>query len=102
MNSIRRATFIEGDFSTFVRYYIDSIKLILEKYAPATAQKNINLGILETLKIPLPPHAEQKEIVKQVEKHLKTVSYLENQIIEREQLTKQLMQSISKDAFEEK
>ena len=94
--------FIEGDFSTFVRYYIDSIKLILEKYAPATAQKNINLGILETLKIPLPPHAEQKEIVKQVEKHLKTVSYLENQIIEREQLTKQLMQSISKDAFEEK
>lgn len=94
--------FIEGDFSTFVRYYIDSIKLILEKYAPATAQKNINLGILETLKIPLPPLAEQKEIVKQVEKHLKTVSYLENQIIEREQLTKQLMQSILKDAFEEK
>ena len=93
--------FIEGDFSTFVRYYIDSIKLILEKYAPATAQKNINLGILETLKIPLPPLAEQKEIVKQVEKHLKTVSYLENQIIEREQLTKQLMHSISKAAFEE-
>ena len=62
--------FIEGVFSTFVRYYIDSIKLILEKYAPATAQKNINLGILETLKIPLPPLAEQKEIVKQVEKHL--------------------------------
>lgn len=94
--------FIEGVFSTFVRYYIDSIKLILEKYAPATAQKNINLGILETLKIPLPPLAEQKEIVKQVEKHLQTVSYLENQITEREQLTKQLMQSILKDAFEEK
>lgn len=93
--------FIEGVFSTFVRYYIDSIKLILEKYASATAQKNINLGILETLKIPLPPLAEQKEIVKQVEKHLQTVSYLENQITEREQLTKQLMQSILKDAFEE-
>lgn len=92
--------FIEGVFSTFVRYYIDSIKLILEKYAPATAQKNINLGILETLKIPLPPLAEQNEIVNQVEKHLQTVSQLENQITEREQLTKQLMQSILKDAFE--
>ena len=94
--------FIEGDFSNFVRYYIDSIKLILEKYAPATAQKNINLGILETLKIPLPPLAEQKEIVNQVEKHLQTVSQLENQITEREELIKQLMQSILKDAFEEK
>lgn len=93
--------FIEGDFSIFVRYYIDSIKLILEKYAPATAQKNINLGILETLKIPLPPLAEQKEIVNQVEKHLQTVSQLENQITEREELTIQLMQSILKDVFEE-
>lgn len=91
--------FIEGVFSTFVRYYIDSIKLILEKYAPATAQKNINLGILETLKIPLPPLAEQKEIVNQVEKHLQTVSQLENQITEREELTIQLMQNILKDAF---
>ena len=94
--------FIEGDFSTFVRYYIDSIKLILEKYAPATAQKNINLGILETLKIPLPPVAEQKEIVVRVEKHLQTISNLENQITEREELAKQLIQSILKDAFEEK
>ena len=94
--------FIEGDFSTFVRYYIDSIKLILEKYAPATAQKNINLGILETLKIPLPPLAEQKEIVVRVEKHLQTISNLENQITEREELAKQLIQSILKDAFEEK
>ncbi len=93
--------FIKGDFSTFVKYYIDSIKLILEKYAPATAQKNINLGILETLKIPLPPLSEQKEIVKQVKKLLQTVSDLKNQITEREQLTKQLMQSILKDAFEE-
>ena len=62
---------------------------------------NYNLGHIRSLKIPLPPLAEQKEIVKQVEKHLQTVSDLENQITEREQLTKQLMQSILKDAFEE-
>lgn len=61
---------------------------------------NYNLGHIRSLKIPLPPLAEQKEIVKQVEKHLQTDSYLENQITEREQLTKQLMQSILKDAFE--
>ena len=92
---------IEGNFSIFVRYYIDSIKQILEKYAPATAQKNINLGILETLKIPLPPLAEQAEIVRVVEAQLTKVDQLEKQITERETLTKRLMQSILKDAFGE-
>ena len=50
---------------------------------------------------PLPPLAEQREIAKQVEKHLQTISYIEKQITDREELTKQLMQSILKDAFEE-
>ena len=62
---------------------------------------NYNLGHIRSLKIPLPPLAEQKEIVKQVEKHLQSVSNLEKQITEREQLAKKLMQSILKDAFEE-
>ncbi len=94
-------SYIAGSFSTFVRYYIDSIKQILEKYAPATAQKNINLGILETLKIPLPPVAEQAEIIRIVELQFETIAQLELQIQERETYTKQLMQSILKNAFEE-
>ena len=49
----------------------------------------------------LPSLLEQEEIVKSVEKHLQTVSDIESQITEREQQTKQLMQSILKDAFEE-
>ena len=48
-----------------------------------------------------PPLLEQEEIVISVEKHLQTVSDIESQITEREQLAKQLMQSILKDAFEE-
>ena len=94
-------SYLEGCFKIFVRYYVDSIKQLLEKYAPATAQKNINLGILETLKIPLPPLAEQKEIVSRVEKLLENVAELEKQITEREEMTKQLMQSIMKDVFRE-
>jgi len=62
---------------------------------------NYNLGHIRSLKIPLPPLAEQREIIARVKEHLQTVSDLENQITEREQLTKQLMQSILKDAFEE-
>jgi len=50
---------------------------------------------------PLPPLAEQEEIVARVEQHLQTIAQLETQIATRETTTKQLMQSILKDAFEE-
>lgn len=50
----------------------------------------------------LPSLLEQEEIVRSVEKHLQTASDIESQITEREQLAKQLMQSILKDAFEER
>lgn len=76
-------------------------KQIEEPLRTTVGINNINSDEIKALRFPLPPLAEQKEIVKQVEKHLQTVSDLENQITEREQLTKQLMQSILKDAFEE-
>ena len=57
---------------------------------------------LERMLVPLPPLAEQKEIVARVEQHLQTITQLETQIATRETTTKQLMQSILKDAFEEK
>ena len=63
---------------------------------------NYNLGHIRALKIPLPPLAEQKEIVARVEQLLQTITQLETQIATRETTTKQLMQSILKDAFEEK
>lgn len=57
--------------------------------------------VINTL-IPLPAIPEQKEIVARVEKHMQKLSELENQIQKREIYTKQLMQSILKNAFEEK
>ena len=76
-------------------------KQIEEPLRTTVGINNINSDEIKALRFPLPPLAEQKEILKQVEKNLQTVSDLENQITEREQLTKQLMQSILKDAFEE-
>jgi len=64
-------------------------------------QANIGMGALQDWLIPLPPLAEQKEIVARVEQLLQTVAALEAQIAEREQLTKTLFQSILKEAFEE-
>src|ERR1041385_6316559 len=60
----------------FVEFFIRSQKSELQRYAPATAQKNINLGILERLAIPLPPLAEQTEIVRLVDQRLSAASRL--------------------------
>ncbi|NEH19195.1 restriction endonuclease subunit S [Pantoea agglomerans] len=54
----------------FVKYLIDVNKSNLENFAPATAQKNINLKILNAMKIPFPSLDEQNEIVRRVEELL--------------------------------
>ncbi|MBP3366165.1 MAG: restriction endonuclease subunit S [Treponema sp.] len=56
--------------------------------------------VINTL-IPLPPIAEQKEIIQLVKKYLTSIDLLDSEIQERKTYTKQLMQSILKDAFEE-
>lgn len=67
----------------------------------ALGQSNINAEKLKNFITPLPPLAEQKEIVVRVEQHLQTITQLETQIATCETTTKQLMQSILKDAFGE-
>ena len=85
----------------YIKFFLlfDVPKLMATSWGSAI--NNLLLSDMKKESIPLPPFAEQKEIVIQVEKHLKTVAELEKQITEREQLSKQLMQSILKDAFEE-
>ena len=73
----------------------------LKEAAKGQGQPNLNTDIIAATEFPLPPLAEQKEIVARVEKHLQTITQLETQIATRETTTKQLMQSILKDAFEE-
>lgn len=48
--------------SEYVHYYISTIKHDLEHYAPATAQKNINLQVLSKVLVPLPPKKEMLQI----------------------------------------
>ena len=68
----------------------------------STSMNNLTRDQILNLPLPLPPLAEQNEIITRVEKHLETITQLENQIATRETLTKQLMQGLLKDAFEEK
>ena len=75
---------------------------IFESATGSANQANIGMPALQKWAIPYPPLAEQNEIVARIEKHLETITQLETQIATRETLTKQLMQGLLKDAFEEK
>lgn len=48
-------------------YFMKTAREDLLKFAPATAQKNINLEILESVLIPTPPLSEQHRIVDKVD-----------------------------------
>lgn len=83
-------------------YLMSSIcKKQADKVAWGVAVKTIPIKELRNFLLPLPPLKEQEEIVSKVETLLAKVTELENQIQERETYTKQLMQSILKNAFEE-
>ena len=62
---------------------------------------HVNVNDIRNFVAPFPSLAEQKEIVNKIEYLLAKVAELENQIAERENIAKQLMQSILKDAFGE-
>jgi type I restriction enzyme S subunit len=51
----------------YIEYFIRTVRDELSAYAPATAQKNINLETLYGVRAPVPPLEEQTEIVGRIE-----------------------------------
>ena len=103
-DKILRINFDEMICSDFILCAMKSkyVREQIERSATGSSptMKNISQESIKNYSLPLPPLAEQKEIVAWVEQHLQTITQLETQIATRETLTKQLMQSILKDAFE--
>jgi type I restriction enzyme, S subunit len=83
----------------FIEYFMRTAKSRLEEFAPATAQKNINLQTLSELAIPLPPLAEQKRIVEEVERRLSVVTATQQAIRANQTRSGRLRQSILQQAF---
>ena len=55
------------DSARYFEYFVRTAKANLLEFAPATAQKNINLEILTQVLIPLPPLAEQNRIIAKID-----------------------------------
>ncbi len=84
----------------YVKYFIESQKLRLWAFAPATAQKNINLDTLENLVLPYCSISEQQAIVDDIEAKLSACDYIEKTVDDALQQAEAMRQSILKDAFE--
>ncbi|MBC7642845.1 MAG: restriction endonuclease subunit S [Flavobacterium sp.] len=80
-------------------YYIIQAREDIEKYAPATAQKNINLEILNSLLIPLPPLAEQNRIVQKLDELMQSCNELEASIKQSESQNSTLLQQVLREAL---
>lgn len=79
-------------------YFMKTAKADLLKFAPSTAQKNINLGILEMVLIPIPPLAEQQRIVAKVDALMVLCDALKARLAEAAQIRCHLADAVVEKA----
>ncbi len=72
----------------------------MEQYAPATAQRNINLELLSGLAIPLPPLDEQTNIVREAEQRLGAADRLATTLDRQLERARTTRQSLLHEAFD--
>ncbi len=83
----------------YAEFFLRTARADLEQFAPATAQKNINVEILRDVAVPLPPLAEQKEIVRRVEAMFKLADTVEKRVEGAKLRAEKLTRAILAKAF---
>lgn len=84
----------------YIKYFIESQKLRLWAFAPATAQKNINLDTLENLIVPYCDKEEQESIISEIDSRMTICDSIERTVDAALQQAEAMRQSILKKAFE--
>ena len=87
------------DNARYFEYFVRTAKANLLEFAPATAQKNINLEILTQVLIPLPPLAEQHRIVTKVDELMVLCDQLESQLTVTDKDSRQLLEAVLHEAL---
>jgi type I restriction enzyme S subunit len=98
-DSIVCFTSIDKIIEKYVYYYLKTAKEELEKFAPATAQKNINLGILNDLVLPLPPLSECSRIGAKLEQVMHGCDRLDQRITQSKAQNEQMFQQVLREAL---
>jgi len=83
----------------YIELFIKSTRTKIESYAPATAQKNINLNTLENLIVPYCSLAEQTQIVAILESKLTACDQLAAELSKQVKQAELLKQEVLKAAF---
>tara|TARA_B110000046_G_scaffold33534_1_gene36140 strand:- start:533 stop:2302 length:1770 start_codon:yes stop_codon:yes gene_type:complete len=69
----------------YFEYFLRTAKANLEKFAPSTAQKNINLEILGSLLVPLPPQQELNRIIAKIDQLMALCDQLKESLQQAQQ-----------------
>ena len=90
----------ENVLAEYIRYFVESQKIRLWAFAPATAQKNINLDTLENLIVPYCSINEQRVVIAEIESRMSVCDSIEQTVDAALQQAEAMRQSILKQAFE--
>jgi type I restriction enzyme S subunit len=82
------------DDARFFEYFMRTAKERLEQYAPSTAQKNINVSILEKVQVPVPPLEEIRRIVSRVDQLMALCDDLETKLKHQHDHADRLAQAV--------
>ncbi|ELY4004917.1 restriction endonuclease subunit S [Cronobacter dublinensis] len=80
-------------------FFMRTIKSSLEKYAPSTAQKNINLDILSQVFVPCPPLNESERVVRKVEALFSLLDLLKSRLQSAQQTQLHLADALTDAAL---
>jgi len=83
----------------YFEYFVRTAKANLLEFAPATAQKNINLEILSSVLVPLPPLPEQHRIVAKVDELMALCDRLEASLAAGESTRRRLLEALLAEAL---
>lgn len=86
--------FSPGLKNEYFEYFLRTAKRYLEEFAPSTAQKNINLDVLQHILVPLPPTNELHKIVNKLDKLMALCDQLKVRLGEADETRAQLAETV--------
>jgi type I restriction enzyme S subunit len=99
MNQALAAIQTEDEIRSYLRHFLEHNYEEMRKVASGGVQPNLNLSLVRTVCIPLPPLSEQTRISAEVDRHLSILRGVEAEIDANLQRAQALRQSILAKAF---